>query len=122
LAQTNVDGTPNLQDSTTVRDLGVEKAEENNDVTYSKWPSRCTVESSSASNCETESGKNVGHKAKRPVEAKEDGTPFDEDETPPAKHARLTRVSSRVIANAPRPWPGLRYIATVAKVDRIKRN
>ena len=79
------------------------------------------MESSSVSNCEKESGKNVGHQAKRPVEAKEDGTPFGEDETPPAKDARLTRVSSRVIDNAPRPWPGLRYIATVAKVDRIKR-
>jgi hypothetical protein len=79
------------------------------------------VESSSALNYEIESGKNAGHQAKRPVKAKEDGTPFGKDETPPAKHARLTRVSSRVIANAPRPWPGLRYIATVAKVDRITR-
>ena len=85
LAQPNLDGTPNLQDTTTVWDLGVKKTE-NNAVTYSKRSSLWTMGPSSASNSDPASRTNIGQQAKLPTQAKEDGTPFLEDETPLAKH------------------------------------
>ena len=42
LVQPNVDGTPNLQD-TTVWDLGVKKSREKKAVTYSKRSRLCTI-------------------------------------------------------------------------------
>ena len=75
------------------KQLGVKKAEESA-VTYSKHSRQCTVGPSSSSNSETESGTNIGQHAKLSVQAKEDGTPFHKDETPLAKHARLTHLSS----------------------------
>jgi hypothetical protein len=41
---------------------------------------------SSASNSDPASRTNIGLQAKLPVQAKEDGTPFLEDETPLEKH------------------------------------
>jgi hypothetical protein len=40
----------------------------------------------SASKSDPASRTNIGQQAKMPVQAKEDGTPFLEDETPLAKH------------------------------------
>ena len=41
---------------------------------------------SSASNSDPASRTDIGQQAKLPVQAKEDGTPFLEDETPLGKH------------------------------------